>query len=82
MVAAAKPDDIAHYLPTESTGYADALTATPNGPETAPTRSTHVATSGSGVESSYTAKDYGVEGSGTKPRSPIMHITRGSNKIK
>ncbi len=41
-------DTYAHYLPTESAGYSDALSAAPHGPTTAPARSREV---GGGVPS-------------------------------
>ena len=68
-------DTYAHYLPTESAGYADALTATPNGPRTAPDQSRQVASRGGGAETDDDTESYEDGASATHPRSPIMHFT-------
>ena len=71
-------DTYGHYMPSESRGFADVLSAAPDGPKTAP-RGEHL-TSGSspGPES---AEDPGFSEAAvqaTSPRSPIMHFERGA----
>ncbi len=57
-------DTYGHFMPTEMRGFADALTAAPNGPQTAPT-----------PESREAQPETDEFSEAINPRSPIMHLT-------
>ena len=60
-------DTYGHFMPTEMRGFADALTATPNGPQTAPTPESQKPQPETG--------EFSWVSEATGPRSPIMHLT-------
>ena len=68
-------DTYGHIMPTESGGFADALTASPNGPQTAPDSAPRLRAVGSALESEDDSGSYDDGESSVQPRSPIMHFT-------
>ena len=68
-------DTYGHYMPSESRGFADALSEAPDGTQTAPSQSA-VLPSGSALRKFAGATaSYGDPSEPTTPRSPIMHFT-------
>ena len=68
-------DTYGHYLPTESHGYADALSTAPNGAGAAPSLRGPDPQPSPLEESDASADTYEAPESTTTPRSPIMHLT-------
>jgi len=60
-------DTYGHFMPTEMRGFADALTATPNGSQAAPTPESQ--------ERQRETGEFSWVSEATGPRSPIMHLT-------
>jgi len=68
-------DTYGHYMPTESHGFADALSDTPERPYTAPPQNDIRLVSSAQGESEVDSMGSEDAPSGITPRSPIMHFT-------
>jgi integrase len=68
-------DTYGHFMPSESRGFADALSATSDGPYTAPTRESDEGEYRAQPETAASSRASGPATSSTTPRSPIMHLT-------
>ncbi len=68
-------DTYGHFMPTEMRGFADALTATPNGPQAAPAQESDTAGQEAGRETDEFSWVSEALDSASGPRSPIMHLT-------
>jgi hypothetical protein len=66
-------DTYGHYMPTESAGFSDVLTAS-DGPRTAPTQNGEAEGDRGGHQSVMKSMGYGDGDIKLTPRSPIMHI--------
>jgi len=68
-------DTYGHFMPSETHGFADALSAAPNGPGTAPIVQAVEGTAGDCIETVDKSAGYEDVDSSVQPRSPIMHFT-------
>ncbi len=71
-------DTYGHYMPSESRGFADVLSAAPDGPQTAPPSEHLTSGSGPGPESAENPDFSEVAGQATSPTSPITSFASRS----